>query len=115
MIKPLRYTQVPQNVDCVQVTAKNMEEVANWCEGKLRVNDDIDGDNDGNRYIKVFVNRPHQHRQSLAFEQDWVVRTAVGFRVYTPKAFGRAFVPAKEESDPAAIKLLEAIFEEPKV
>jgi hypothetical protein len=75
----------PFEVDCVQVTAENLEEVAEWCQGDIRLNDKGDG------YVKVRVHSPLTERQTKAFAGDWVLYANKGYKVYTEKAFDRAF------------------------
>jgi len=95
---------VPLYVVGVEVTSENMAEVAKWCEGTM-------SEVNGIPYIKVATIRPLRVRQTQAFVGDHVLKTQVGLKCYTPKAFARAFVQAQEDqSDPKAVELLERIF-----
>jgi hypothetical protein len=85
-----RYTHVPLYVQGVQITAENMAEVASWCAGSLQT------DNEKKQYIKVATIRPLRERQTMAYVGDWVLKTEVGLKVYTNKAFTRGFVDAEK-------------------
>lgn len=89
----MKFTHKPLYVDAVYVTLDNMVEVADWCEGRV-FNNTAGGT--PVPYIKVAVSRPLRSRQTMAFEGDWVLRTGVGFKVYTAKAFLNSFVKVQE-------------------
>lgn len=103
-----RWTHKPLYVQAVLVTAENMDDVAEWCDGTICTVED-DG-KDPVDYIRVATIRPIRQRQTQAFEGDWVLKTAVGLKVYTDKAFKKSFDPAPDESDPKALELLKNIF-----
>lgn len=93
-LTPKKYTRKPFEVEAVEVTAENMEQVSKWCRGQLRRSAGPGGRNP-QRYIKVPVKRYLNDRQTQAYVGDWVV-TAIeegtkGFKVYTPKAFAKTF------------------------
>ena len=90
-----RFMHIPLYVDAVQVTAENMPDVAKWCGGKVSSTDDANQ----NQYVKVFVTKPLRSRQTMAFVDDWVLKTPSGFKVYTPKAFVKAFKPIEVEAE----------------
>lgn len=104
-----KFVHSPLYVDAVQVTSVNMDEVAKWCGGKV-MNDEAGKVEES--YIKVEVIRPQRLRQSQAFIDDWVLKTAKGYKVYTPRAFAKDF-SLVVESDPQAVQQLEALFEIP--
>lgn len=80
-------------VDAVQVTAKNMSQVADWCDGKVtRVG--------GNDCVKVRVHQPKNKRQTEAYVNDWVVYMGTGYKVYTPSAFANTFNPRSKKDEP---------------
>jgi len=87
-----RYTHVPLYVNAVQITAENLEAVASWCGGSIQT------DVDTRKYVKVATIRPLRERQTQAYVGDWVLKTEVGLKVYTNKAFTRGFVHAPEEN-----------------
>lgn len=93
-LKTSKYTRKPFEVEAIQVTAENMEQVAKWCRGQLRRSAGPGGRNP-QRYIKVPVKRFLTDRQTQAYVGDWVVTAieegAKGFKVYTPKAFTKTF------------------------
>jgi hypothetical protein len=105
-----RYTHIPLYVQAVRVTDENLDEVAEWCEGTI-CSIERDG-KDPVDYVKVATIRPMRERQTQAFPGDWVLKTGIGIKVYTDKAFKRAFVEAPE-SDPAVLARAEEIFKEP--
>jgi len=86
-----RYTHVPLYVQAVPVTAENIEEVATWCGGTLQTDDEM------KLYIKVATIRPLRDRQTMAYVGDYVLKTDVGHKIYTKKAFVRGFVLAPEK------------------
>jgi hypothetical protein len=94
-----KFTRKPFEVDAVQVTAQNIDEVAKWCQGEVST------DTDGNKYVKVRVLRVLNERQTQAFIGDWVLYAGTGYKVYTAKAFSKSFVEKTDElrtvSEPA--------------
>lgn len=97
-----RYVRDPFYVDAVQVTSKNMEALAKWCNGDIRTS--AKGDPDlqtqmdptpkttvPERYIKVRVQRPGNDRQTMAFVGDWILYAGTGYKVYTDRAFHKSF------------------------
>lgn len=86
-----KFTRKPFDVEAVQVTADNIDEVAKWCQGEVITQ------NDGSKFIKVRVLRVLNERQTQAFVEDWVLYAGTGYKVYTDKAFRKSFVPQTEE------------------
>lgn len=84
MIEIVKYARKPFEVEAVQVTATNMEEVAQWCDGSVQ-------QENGNTFVKVNVARVLNERQTKAFIDDWVLKAGNGYKVYTPKAFSKSF------------------------
>lgn len=101
-LKTHKFARKPFYVDAVRVSENNIEEVAEWCKGKVETNED------GQKFIRVEVNRPLNERQTQAFIGDWVLFAGTGFKVYMPKAFDRSFEKvkhlSKEQADLAGIK-----------
>lgn len=81
-------------VEAVQVSLENMPEVVRWTGGTLR-KDDLH-----RPYVAVEVNRPANVKQTMAYEGDWVLKTATGFRIYTDHAFHKSFDPVREDRVP---------------
>lgn len=102
-MKTHKFARKPFYVDAVRVSEANIEEVAQWCNGKVMENED------GQRYVKVTVLRPLNDRQTEAFIGDWVLYAGTGFKVYTTKAFDKAFEKVKTltkaQADAAGIKV----------
>ncbi len=89
-MKTEQYIRKPFEVDAIQVTEENWEEVANWCMGEMRTKS---GPDRGlTKYIKVRVHRPLNARQTEAYVGDWILYANKGYKVYTEKAFNESFV-----------------------
>lgn len=87
-MKTRKFTRKPFEVEAVQVTAENIQDVAKWCTGEVvenAPNEDI--------HIKVRVLRAMTPRQTQAFVGDWVLYAGTGYKVYTNKAFKNSFDP----------------------
>lgn len=101
MLTPQKYTRKPFEVEAVEVTPQNINDVAEWCGGRVLQSDlSKDGGRSGSQeYIKVAVKRPLSDRQTRAYYGDWVLFARsgagdagpAGFKVYTPKAFTGSF------------------------
>lgn len=85
-----RYVRKPLHVDAVRITEGNFEEIAAWCQGDIRTEDN-DGERHGKRYIKIRVHNPKNPRQTKAFVGDWLLYTDKGYKVYVNKAFMASF------------------------
>lgn len=95
MVTPIVYVRKPFEVEAVEVTQDNLEEVAKWCQGTI-----IEPENGSQAFIKVRVARALNERQTKAYPGDWVLYAGTGFKVYTEKAFRRTFemkAPTAEE------------------
>ena len=105
-----RFMHVPLYVQAVQVTVDNMADVANWCEGIV-----VATPPHGLPCVKVATVRPLHPRQTQAYVGDWVLKTDVGLKCYTPKAFERGFCPVpkdndvKAETDPNLQRIMDLI------
>lgn len=80
-----RYVRKPLYVDAVQVTEENMEEIARWSQGDVRL------EVDGRKYVHVLVNAPRSLRQTKAFAGDWLLHTERGYKIYTSLSFEASF------------------------
>lgn len=77
------YQRKTFDVQAVQVTIENMEEVADWCKGTI---ESVSRTRQGNPYIKVPVR--NSQNTDLAFVHDWVVMNPAGnFQVYKKRSF----------------------------
>lgn len=92
-VTPEIYVRKPFNVEAVQVTEENLQEIADWCNGELRQTAD------GTPFVKVDVQRPLSTRQTRGFVGDWILFAGRGFKVYTQKAFEGSFEKQKEVVD----------------
>jgi len=100
-IRVKRYARHPLFVNAIQVTARNMAEVAEWCGGM------IESDRNAKAYIKVDVIKPTNPRQGQAYVGEYILKTDTGIKVYGVKAFEKTFLEASETPEE---KLLTEIF-----
>lgn len=104
-LKIHKFVRKPLYVDVVRINQENMEEVAEWCGGKI---DTITVDGSAVKIIKLRVHRPLSARQTQGFVGDWVLKTKSSFKIYTPRAFDKQFEKvrtlSKEQADLAGIK-----------
>ena len=84
MLETKQFVRKRLTVEAVQVTAANMDEVAQWCGGRARNSPE-------GRHIKVNVRHPQSERQKQAYVGDWVLKAATGFKVYTEDAMAKSF------------------------
>jgi hypothetical protein len=98
VLTPVRYSRKPFDVEAVELSPDNIDEVAQWCGGEVRTSDlSKQGGLEGyQQYIKVPVKRPLNDRQTRAYYGDWVVAAGGSFKVYTPKAFISSFQKQSE-------------------
>lgn len=110
-MKTHKFARKPFYVDAVRVSEANIEEVAQWCDGAVETEEN-------QRYVKVKVLRPLNDRQTQAFIGDWVLFAGTGFKVYTTKAFDKAFEKVKTltkaQADAAGIKVPHEPSQKPK-
>lgn len=96
-IAPARFAKRIFYIEAIQVTSENMEQIAEWCKGKiLRTRAKPEENYPASPFIKVDVKNPRNPRQTRAFVNDWVIRDEDGrWRVYPNKAFKLAFDEVK--------------------
>lgn len=90
MLDIRKYNRSPFQVDAVQVTKENLQEIAEWCGGQVLEHSDK---GKTQKYVKVKVYRPVNEKQTRAFPGDWILSSDAGFKVYTDRAFQRSFYP----------------------
>ena len=90
-VKLTKYQRKPSYVDAVQVTAENMNELAKWCNGKIRVTRPRDDGRQPANYIHVPVEKSRNKRETMAFEGDWTLVPEPGCKVCTERAFEYQF------------------------
>jgi len=101
-----KFSRKPLYVDAVRVTKDNVQEIADWCDGTV-----ADPDKP-RRFIRVHTHRSVTVPKTRAFVGDWVLKSPIGFRVYSNVAFEKAFdqLPVSEgnwqESDEAALRVV---------
>lgn len=100
------YSRRVFTVEAVQVTEENIEEVAEWCGGTIKVDRRGGGDR---KYVWVPVHQPTNERQKMAYVTCWVLKSKTGFKVYPDKAMRGSFnvndsrnVFDRNEEDPIA-------------
>lgn len=84
-METVKYVRKPFEVEAVQVTTDNIDEVAAWCNGEVKEEENT------SKYIKVAVARVLNERQTKAFVGDWVLYAGTGYKIYTAKAFAKHF------------------------
>ena len=102
MINTAKYVRKPFEVQAVQVTEANFEDVAAWCGGTIvttRAPKEADSvsDTEEKRYIKVNVSRPLNERQTQAYVGDWLLEAEKGLKVYADGPFTRNFARADDK------------------
>lgn len=88
------YVRKPLEVEAVQVTMENFEELALWCQGTIRNNDGTPHNGriePRKQHIHVRVHNPRSGRQTKAFLDDWILYTEMGYKIYNTKAFLGSF------------------------
>jgi hypothetical protein len=80
-----KYVRKPFEVEAIQVTRENFDQVAQWCKGNKQTL------NDGTPYIKVKVFKPMGDRQTEAHIGDWILFMNGGYKVYLDQSFTRTF------------------------
>jgi len=100
-ISTAQYIRKPLYVAAVRVTNGNFEEIADWCQGEIRLDDSESLLNNPRKYVEVRVHNPKNARQTKAYVGDWLLYTEKGYKVYTNKAFHASFdeVTELDESD----------------
>lgn len=96
-IQTTQFVRKPFVIEAVEVTAENINEVAEWCSGEVRGGTVVGGEE---KHVKVKVQHPLNERQTKAFVRDWVLKAGAGFKVYTPKAFANSFDRLNLNADP---------------
>ncbi len=91
MLETMQYIRKSFNIDAVQVTGDNIQEVSKWVDSEVR-------SDDSGQYVKVRVHRPLNDRQTKAYLGDWVLYAGTGYKVYTAKAFAQSFEQVSGES-----------------
>lgn len=85
MIETTKFERIPFEVEAVQVTEENLEEVASWCDGSVNRKR-----RDKKPFVEVKVVNPRIEPRN-AFVGDWVLRATKGFKVYNAMAFQKCF------------------------
>jgi hypothetical protein len=88
VIKTSSFVRKPLVVEGLQVNTHNMDEVAAWCGGS------IEETPSERKFIKLHIKPSPMTRQNMAFVGDWVLKSDVGFKIYSKKAFERTFDPS---------------------
>lgn len=88
-----KFVRKPFPVDAVRVTLENIDEVAAWCGGEVRLGAGRPGRKvEIETYIKVPADRPLNEKQTQAYIGDWVLKAETGgFKVYTNRAMDNSF------------------------
>lgn len=111
-ITPEKYLRKPVTVEAVQVTDKNIFEVAMWCQGEIQWKTHPDGQGDPGTvdHIRVRVHSPVNDRQKKAYVGDWVLYSNRGYKIYTDRAFKNSFdLEPTQELKKAWVEFKDAI------
>lgn len=98
-----KYVRKPLFVDAVRVTAKNFDEIVEWTNGTVEVDDSKPGA--ARKYIWISkVSNPKGTRQMKAYLGDWILTSKLdddktSLKIYTNKAFRESFDPVVTEED----------------
>lgn len=90
MLQTTMYRRKPFHIEAVQVTERNLHEVAHWCGGEVKTEPTLVGEGT-EEYIFVEVVRPLNIRQKKAYPGDWVLKSKTGFKIYMNSAFDDCF------------------------
>lgn len=80
------YTYKPFVVDAVQVTADNYEEVAKWCDAAV-----VTAPDGSFVCVKIKTTNSKPGWRSKAYVGYWILKSSIGYKVYTDKAFEKHF------------------------
>lgn len=116
-MKTQKYTRKPFEVEAIQVTKENFEEIASWCDGTIitsRSPKSAEGlfDETTESYIKVDVARPLNERQTRAYVGDWLLAAAKGFKVYADGPFCRNFTKVTDKDTPEELMVTDEAVKE---
>ena len=106
-MKTETYIRKPFTAEAVRVTRENVNEIAEWCGGEVRIWKGRKGIE--KPYVKVNVKHPLGVRQTEGRLGDWVLYANDGFKVYTDKAFRRTYEPVFQDGPPGAIPAATSI------
>jgi len=115
-MKTQRYARKAFFVDAIQVTEENMEEIAAWCQGDVRVVEIATPDAElGEKYVHVRVHRPMSEKQTMAFVGDWVLYAGTGYKVYTPRAFENSFESSSNQLADGSVAMGDEVMTQDQV
>lgn len=88
-IETKQYVTKVSMIDAIQITAENMEAVAEWCGGEIEERDFTTRNKTTTviKLIKVKVTRAMNRRQTEGHIGDYILLRGGDFKVYTEKAF----------------------------
>lgn len=101
--------RIPFPVEEIRVSEDNIEEVAEWCGGKILTDDQNEP------YIEVEVSRPFHEGQKRAYVGDHILKSESstaknpGFKVYLHDAFMRCFRRVQPTTDRRLSRAQEAV------
>lgn len=91
-IQTTEFVRKTFSVNAVQITAENMEAVAKYCGGKiLHTTPGPDDKVPSAPYIRIYVRKPLNERQTRAYVSDWVLESGGKFKIYPDKSFKQHF------------------------
>ena len=93
MLDLKKYKRKELIVSAVEITDENMEEVAEWCRGRIQLDE-----NKERRIVGMKVFHPVNKRQTQGYVGDFMVKLN-GFKVYEPKSLNNMFDPYEKPDE----------------
>jgi hypothetical protein len=114
-MEPSKYQRKPFRVQAIQVTDENLSDLAEWCGGWVRLEED--GFDAFKSYVDVPIAKPagrYRLQRVRAYVGDWLVRLTEDnvFKIYKTRSFLEIFeeVPSDEKEEQAILELLQEAF-----
>jgi hypothetical protein len=106
-MEPSKYQRKPFRVQAIQVTDENLSDLAEWCGGWVKLEED--GFDTFKSYVDVPIAKPagrYRLQRVRAYVGDWLVRLTEDnvFKIYKTRSFLEIF-----EEVPSDEKLLDVI------
>lgn len=103
------FVRKPFEIEAVQVTEENMQDVAKWCGGKIKTRPGQTEEASNEKYILVPVHNPTNEEQKMASVGKWVLWSrTTAFKVYSKRAFASSFDPKVTEPEPTVYTLADS-------
>jgi uncharacterized protein involved in type VI secretion and phage assembly len=114
-MEPSAYQRKPFRVQAIQVTDDNLTELAEWCGGEVRLEED--GFDAFKSYVDVPIAKPagrYRLQRVRAYVGDWLVRLTEDnvFKIYKTRSFLEIFEEVLTDVDEykAVLEMLQEAF-----